>query len=96
MIFGSHVRLNQNQVNNIMTDGRDSTCTRLPFFVPLNNFVSAMHNKSQSITLPFVNMPSCAVATNKANGFDGRVIAYGINCGYCSMDDVQHARRKAL
>lgn len=55
-----------------------------------------MHNKSQSITLPFVNMPSCAVATNKANGFDGRVIAYGINCGYCSMDDVQHARRKAL
>lgn len=42
--------------------------------------------------MPFVYMFTRPISTDKTNGFDGRMVADGIDGGNCSVNNVDHAR----
>lgn len=40
-------------------------------------------------------MLACPIATNKADGFDGRMVTDGVDGGYCAVNNVEHTRGEA-
>jgi hypothetical protein len=69
--------------------------TLLPFFVPLyGDYQSEQHDNAERENKPFINVLSCAIAADKANCFDTRMIANSIHCWNCSMHDIDDTWRK--
>jgi hypothetical protein len=66
--------------------------TLLPFFVPLCK--SEEHNKAEREGKPFINVPSRAVASDKADSFDARVIANSIHCWNGPVHDINNTWRE--
>jgi len=70
--------------------------TRFPFFVPLNVCVNkGMYNNARTKDMPFVDVPSGTVTSNKADRLDARVITDGIYRWDSPMNDVNDAWGKS-
>jgi hypothetical protein len=51
--------------------------------------------KTNESDLPFVNMTTSVITADKTDGANSRMIAYGVNGGNATMDNVQNSRGKA-
>jgi hypothetical protein len=70
--------------------------TRLPFFVPLMARINqGMYNNMGTEDMPFVNVSSGTVTSDKTNRLDARVITNGIYCWNGPMYDIDNARRES-
>lgn len=71
----------------------NSTCTRFPFFVPLNKMLGNGCVSLQE-NLQIIYVLSSFVATNKADCFDLGMITDGVDCRDGPVNDVKNTFRQ--
>lgn len=68
----------------------------MPFCVPLSRYWPSVYRSEDQdgFDIPLVDVFPGAVASDKADGLYSRIIAYGVDGGNTSMDDVEDTGRE--